>query len=66
VHPQLTSGAFGDWGRQPVVIGVGVGADEKADVLQPEAGLGESEVELSQPVPAADPGVEEDDATFRS
>ena len=62
MHPQLAAGALGYRGRQPVVVGVGVGADEEADVLQPEAGLGEGEVELAQPVPAADPGVEEDDA----
>ena len=49
VHPELAAGALDDRRRQPVVIGVGVGADEQPHVLEPEAGLGQREVELAHP-----------------
>ena len=62
VHPQLAAGRLDDRRGEAVVVGVGVGADEQPHVLEPEAGLGEGEVELAQPSLAADPGVEEDDA----
>ena len=62
VHPELAAGLLDDRRRQPVVVGVGVGADEQADVLDREAGLAEGEVELAEAALAADPGVEEDDA----
>ncbi len=33
VHPQLTAGALHDRGGLPVVVGMGVGADDQANVL---------------------------------
>ena len=66
VHPELAAGGLEDRRGEPVVVGVGVGADQQADVLDPEASLGEGEVELAQPPLAAHPGVEEDDAAVGS
>jgi hypothetical protein len=62
VHPELAAGALDDRRRQAVVVGVGVGADEQPHVLEPEARLGEGEVELAHPPLATDAGVEEDDS----
>jgi MFS transporter, DHA2 family, multidrug resistance protein len=64
VHPELAAGALDDRRSQPVVVGVRMGADEQADVLQTETGLGEGDVEAAQAILAADPGVEEDDAAI--
>ncbi len=62
VHPELATGPLDDRRRQPVVVGVGVGADQQLHVLEAEAGLAEGEVELAHPALATDAGVEEDDA----
>ena len=62
MHPELAAGPLDDRRGEPVVVGVRVGADQQAHVLEPEAGLGEGDVEAAQAPLVADPGVEEDDA----
>ena len=54
-------GAVDDRRREAVVVGVRVGADDEAHVLEPEADLGERELELALAVLGRHPGVEEDD-----
>ena len=48
VHPQLAAGALDDRRRLAVVVGVGVGADEQADVLEPQADLVQRALELGE------------------
>jgi hypothetical protein len=62
MHPELAARGRDDRRRQAVVVGVGVGADEQLDVVQPEGGLRERPLQLRQLSLAADAGVEEDDA----
>jgi len=62
VHPELAAGRLDDRRRQPIVVGMGMGADEQPYVLDSEADLSEREVELAHAALAADAGVEEDDA----
>ncbi len=62
VQPELAAGALDDRRRQPVVVGVRVGAEQQLDVLEAKPGLAQGEVELAHPPLAADPGVDEDDA----
>ena len=64
VHPELAPGPLAQRRREAVVIGVGVGADEEPDVLDPEAGLGERQIEMAQAAAAADPCIEENDASL--
>ena len=66
MHPELAAGRVDDRPGEAVVVGVRVGADEQADVAQLQLRLAERELELVEPVLAADPGVEEDDAVGRA
>ena len=48
VHPQLAAGALDDRGRLAVVVGVRVGADEQADVLEAQVDLGQRALEVGE------------------
>ena len=61
VDPELAAGAVDDRPREPVVVGVSVRTDDEPHVLEPEADLGEGELELALPVVCGHPGIEEDD-----
>ena len=41
MHPQLAAGGIEDRAREAVMVGVGVGGNEQAHVLDPRADLGE-------------------------
>ncbi len=66
VHPELAAGGAGDRPGEAVMVGVRVGADQQPHVLNPEAGLGQRQVERPQPARAAHPGVNQDDPVVGS
>ena len=62
VHPQLAAGALDDRGGLPVVVGVGVRADDQADVLEAQVAHRERALELRQRAGLVHAGVEQHDA----
>ena len=62
VHPELAAGRLHDRRGLAVVVGVGVRADDQPDVLEPQAGLAERELELAHRARLVDAGVDEHDA----
>ena len=59
VHPELAAGGVHDRPGEAVVVGVRMGADEQADVLEPQPGLVERALELSERPRLGHPGVDE-------
>jgi hypothetical protein len=61
MHPELTARGIDDRAGEPVVVRVRVRADDEPDVFEPEAGLGQSALELSERARLGHPSVDEDD-----
>ena len=62
MHPQLAAGALDDRRREPVVVGVGVRADQQPHVLEPAADLRERALQLLERALLVDAGVDQHDA----
>ena len=57
VHPELAAGGLDDRSGEPIVIRVGVGADDQVDVREPVAGLSQRSLQLFERAGLVDPGV---------
>ena len=66
VHPQLAAGGLDNRRGEPVVVGMGMRADEQAHVLEPEPGLIERALQLSHRPRLVQAGVDEYDAAAGS
>ena len=62
MHPELAAGGVDDRPGEPVVVRVRVRAHDQADVLEPQAGLGERALELAERARLRHAGVHQHDA----
>ena len=66
VHPELAAGRLDDRCREPVVVRVGVGADDQVDVAEPVPRLRERTLELLDRARLVDPGVDQHQSLARA